>query len=401
MRNKPVKFASFAIMLLFLAIGPVYAASNVSTATPPAMTDFPFDATGLTAHPHETAEEILARAHQGDARATILVIVGYLQGIGGFPQDNDLATNFFDIAMQFLFVDAIVFTHLADYPSNQLTDMKLASRLRSCDYLQNNAVLETLRVNNLFNPAPLCVKWKGVAESRPKVIEIAYNKKLKGEVALQQEFVEIVKELRQIQVDSFTEKEHNLLKKAEKYFHPKVILFYTVTSHNPETEAPQWNLPRLLGLRNTLRKRKEPSVKAYAEEAEALLLFKLTDDNTIAEGIIKAAHTGDVKAMRKLSQLYYTGEMGFPPSKKLAITWLYRAVAAGDKTGILGYMVLEDYSPLEIWVQTREIENQSMFDAADIKLLKAMQESAEKKLGMEEVKRLKGLSRNELKKIVF
>ena len=54
----------------------------------------PFAATGLLAHPDETAEEILIRAHNQDGDAVPLVVAGYTMGIGGFPQDSFLAFKF-------------------------------------------------------------------------------------------------------------------------------------------------------------------------------------------------------------------------------------------------------------------------------------------------------------------
>lgn len=129
-----------------------------------AFAHYPFAVTDLTVKPDETAEEILYRAYCGDARAAALVTAGYALGIGGFPQSDLLAkawayqpVHFGAIEIQSITVLLLNARGLDSTPPHQL--------LALCEISAANPLVPALKQGEIFDAQAYCASLSQNAAS--------------------------------------------------------------------------------------------------------------------------------------------------------------------------------------------------------------------------------------------
>lgn len=230
---------------------------------------YPFAMTGLTAYPEETAEEILVRATLGDARASVLVVVGYARGIGGFPRSEILAGAWAAHPRHLAAPETMAFTDLFLTGEGILDDNgqeDTGHAIANCQAARESLYFDSFRQAGIFNAAALC------AELAPENSGAVPELKRQWEEARKerrQELEEIklaipgLRALKNSQVranEAETKSAQNFINKTSL----KSLIFIASTTHNPDREPPDFDPALAVDVTAALRKSlpqiiKEPS----------------------------------------------------------------------------------------------------------------------------------------------
>lgn len=317
---------SLVLPLLILLICLPACAKNQSTAIQG--TENPFAATGLLTHPNETAEEILMRAHAQDPEAMILTATGYLQGIGGFPKDERLASDWM-----------FACTPDESYPYT----VELFSLMFENSYAHYEAPKPGYCYRARLNFATPLLKQAGLFDLDSVCASVGYDNKNTG-----YDFESKNSELKKIVIEltnrPLNKQDADELKWA---LVPQNLLLEFLghqiamgSKKNTSKLEQRLNLLSFIAQRQTELIPSE--TKPFPESAQLhdlavntlARLNSETSYKTAALEIIHKAHQGDLSAVWQMAENYHNGAMGFPKNKYLGMSWLRQAAMAGDKRAV-------------------------------------------------------------------
>ena len=277
----------------------------------------PFASTGLLAHPNESAEEILLRAHVYDPEAVTLVTAGYIMGVGGFPKNVRLANMYL-----------YAFRPMEGYYTSQLLGlMHLHVNLPSdvpdqhqCYIAKQSPAAPLFKQAGLFDLYAMCVDI-GYKNDNP---DIEYDKIYD---ALSTMLIELVSR-------PMTKQDTQSLRFAKLEL--SGFIEYQISNagnKNASNQEKQLNLLKFIAQREGEFFPESKELKDIAAntlmQIEAAEVYAQT-----ALEMIRKAHQGDPVAARQMAENYRTGAMGFPKNSALVAGWLEYAFHAGDKRAI-------------------------------------------------------------------
>ena len=319
------KVAFLACYICLFSLSPwALAATNeksISAHDSP-VTASPFDATGLTARPGETAEEILLRAHGYDPGAVAMTITGYAKGIGGFPKSSLLASGWAYTASDMGMRSTSIFAELAiDRPLDWRSARECADALQS-------PFVSAFKQANILDVAAVCIPSLPAKPKDPGF----YARR--GEANLTNG--RTITLLRKAAAGKANAEECEELPRNFSAEHAKPILFfYAATTHDWERETPDWQPERLISF---IQKSTCPQ---WEKTAETFLLQHFSADKPSALELFRKAHNGDPAAMRIMAINYYTGGQNFPNARFLAEMWIFFGAMQGDSGSMELKAVLE------------------------------------------------------------
>lgn len=283
---------------------------------------------GLSTTPNESAEEILMRAHRGDTFAMALVVVGYDFGVNGFPADRRLALTWTEIPSGWGAPDMADFLHV--YWSRHI---KLDDEYEK---------IRTLLEGAFGRQSPLAALFKktGIFNLEDRLAEIDLKKtplSPKGKETYESEMearkkqatatLENIAQFRTAAKGPLSMEQEKALNYDVAYGDVRQLLFFAGTTHNPETENPDWKPERLLSF---LDQRVKMGGTGNAATVSRMIETWLAFDSDPVSAIIRRAHDGDITAVRTLAGHYASGEMGFIKNPALAFAWFERGAFMGD-----------------------------------------------------------------------
>ena len=316
-------------------------ASNADAAAEPAHFPASFVASGLLLKPEET----LLRAHGYDARAMTLVGVGYALGIGGFPQEHDLAASWarqlYFLGVEGSILSPILQEQAAHKHGGPLSAEQLGDMAAGCASARKDATASLFQEAGIFDLEAFCAKVEVRKRDLPGWEE-SYSELLKRSRTFQAQIQKIIRLARELRSRPATATERELLLK-EVVIPRDVWLFFAATDHDPATQAPDWNAGRLLTFVEAqlpAPKSKEASYDwaPYYLAGEALVdgLVQNPGDAAKASELMRRAHAGEPDAMRLMALHYRDGSLGFIRDKYLELAWLQRAaLESGDAESML------------------------------------------------------------------
>ena len=279
----------------------------------------PFAATGLLAHPNETAEEILLRAHAYDQEAMLLAFAGYSFGIGGFPKDEELgwewhsSYNAVNSDPTSMFVAAISF-HIK-YPALLGPGM--------CYMANQSFAVPLFKQAGIFDLGAVCQDMKDVDEELKQEIAFSIN-----EADLHRKLlIELISR-------PMTKQEAKLLDDLSYY--SKGFVAYYISNAGEKDVSPQekrLNFLRFIAQREGESFQRSKELKEIAANTLMQIDYAEAHRPDTMEMVSKA-HQGDPIAAQQMAENYRTGGIGFFKDKRLVAPWLKRAFNAGDKKSL-------------------------------------------------------------------
>lgn len=351
-RNKPLhqitKTAATLLALAGFAFCLAFGVARVADAEPVL---HPFAQTGLTARPDESAEEILLRAHEGDARAISLVVAGYSMGVGGFPRWINLAEQWTEYAFKLGAVQTSSFCRLLtnDKTTQKKRYEKDSAAQVPCEFVEGSPLIPGFREAGLFDAEKLCARilgdrqgellpaWKTLYEDQKRVIS--------GQAAQTKADVKLMRELvarpitREELVDLLA---RNWAQSREK------LVFFAATTHDIEAGTPDWKNERVESFIRVQREGpfypagKEGaassgvSVVELVKTAEAMLNRRENFNREAALELVRNAHAGDAQAAFDLAGYYNESVTVIGANSKLRTGWHYLGLfSAKDEESIV------------------------------------------------------------------
>lgn len=314
---------------------------------------YPFDQTGLTDHGHETAEEILFRAHNGDCRAMVLAVAGYQLGIGGFPRSLFLSQAWVAHIWLSGAVEAGSFAELIFYAKRDvISTADIPYIVAACEKSKESYLGPRFSKAGLFDAEKVCSEfgeWM-IAPNKNERWATHKERKRAGDILILRDLV------RDLVDRPATLDEQQFLLEMAKFFSPEAIFFYAATTHDPNKEAPDWDEIKLRCFLDAQRsfmnaeefdgnysEGKEISFSELLNKGEEKIKRKSNHDAATVLTEIRNAHLGYPDALRFMVDKYRTGDFGFPVAEYLSIAW-ENCLAYVDEAGA-------------IKVVQREIEN--------------------------------------------
>ncbi len=316
----------------------------------------PFAATGLLAYPGETAEEILVRAHRLDIRAIFLAATGYNQGLGGFPKSRYLATVW---GVQLTYLGAAEFLSAATlqlWPEMQLAPENLPQRLADCALARETPWFDLFASVGVFDAKTLCASWE--KEDRRPGWEEAYERRIQERKSLKDAARKTMALMRELRLRPATVADMEYLRdnglaleiarfrdaagqEPDQDIVARTLLFYAVTTHDPDKEAPDWSPNRLLEFIDTQYKAiisgntvdDLPGLAALVAaggEAFRTGMYSRIKPPPGITGLIRAAHDGNLGAAHIMADTYRGGGSGFIKDATLANAWLQHTALGGN-----------------------------------------------------------------------
>lgn len=340
-RSKMPALTSLLALLLLLP-------GCATHTAPPAPPVSPFAATGLTTHPYETAEELLARAHKMDGEAATLVSAGYSLGVGGFPKDRGLGLSWmFQVRGNYSFLSAL---NDADYPAQRL----LGSDLAECEASRNSDLAARFRQAGLFDIDQCCRELEAAANKTPDWTK-SYQERRKSLEREEADLSSVWQELRHMragQVSTASEHSWNMVDNLSLI--PSTMLPYAGMEPGPDGETRVWSEERHLEFMLHRPRTNLDLIKALRD----MLNERLAWDHSPPLEFIRRAHGGDPVAVRAMAANYARGGMGFPWDPALAFFWMNRGVRLRDPVSMVQMAVSQYPNYVLIWILTSEVLKQ-------------------------------------------
>lgn len=293
--------------------------------------------TGLLAFPQETAEEILVRAHQGDARAMALAVAGYGLGIHGFPWDLDIA-YYWSLRM-----DIIGANNSAEFlicfveSLRDSEDDRYGLIMGRCDLGRTSVLVAPFTRAKLFDINIWCNKQQKLA-ARNSSYEEARQEHLSFKEKWVRDKLTGWDLLRALRNRPTTPADERLLINSYLYGYmsdERDLMFFAGSNHKPDLEEPDWTPEAMLAFRNWRTDQTNKFDEWASVAANEYLLNRLVFDPAPALDIIRRAHQGDIKAIRTMADCYHTGGLGFSKDKSLHYFWLHHGAVQGDALSML------------------------------------------------------------------
>ena len=275
----------------------------------------PFAATGLLAHPDETAEEILIRAHNQDGDAVILAVTGYALGIGGFPKNNGVADDMnyayrpsgWEYTFQFL--KLLNESAGVQPPTPDPEECLAASR---------SPVAPLFKQSGIFDLDSVCADVGYAADLGPDFIK--FDSSLSS----------LFSDLSERPLSEDEDKAIQRLNLIEPRLH------WEIERALIDRELPQsqqiLNLIRLADQQVT-GGMSSPQLHAFITDT-ALNVSSVDSNAELVKDVIRKAHQGDAIAAWQMAENYRIGAYGFPKDFYLELEWLERAAALGSRKAV-------------------------------------------------------------------
>ena len=307
------------MLLCLLCLSPAAARS----ATPSS-----FAATGLLAHQHETAGEVLLRAHQRDAKAILLVVVGYTRGLGGFPREPLLANSWIH---QLINIGAMEAVGLASLLLAQESDPpqipSLGHQLAWCELArQDTRLISAFRESGIFDLERACEELLVTKGANPGWEETySRARRMAQEKGRVLPVARVVRELCRRPSSPMDEQLIDQLSDIS------LALFFAATTHDPANERPDWSNERLIAFLDAQYNTAMLSrISLVTREIATFLQGRFSEDPAHVLADIYKAHLGDMKAVRTMARYYQEGNFGFIKNTWLANGWLAYGAYRGD-----------------------------------------------------------------------
>jgi hypothetical protein len=319
MEQRRLRCAAALLLVLAFAALPCRAASGQERSV--------FADTGLLARPDESAEEILMRAHNQDIGAMLSAMIGYRQGIGGFPRRQAAAAMWSLAVARFNLPSVYAFTILTTVDNDDLKEDETAEYMAACDYALRGRYAPLFKQAEIFDAERACAELAGRVRRTP-AWQAVYDKgltRLRDMQAQTQKTVALAGRL----VDSPMTKEDEAAYAQGDFGDPDIFVFYAATTHDPETEAPDWSCERLLRLISSQSEGSEAQTELRFA-ARSALTARLGTDTGQSSALIRRAHAGEPEAERVMGLNYLTGSQGFPVDANLQNIWIRYSAMHGD-----------------------------------------------------------------------
>lgn len=373
-RKSPMVIALAVLLLCLLCLPCVRSVAAPVPDTPVS----PLAATGRPPLPRESAEEILARAHQRDATAMVLAVAGYSQGVGGFPKSRYLAGAWGAQLVYLGAADSLSVATLLLWPVTERAPENLPQRLADCVLARESALFPAFEQAGLLDAKSLCAQWEKENDRQPGW-EKAYEQRIRERKAQKEAAREAMTIMRELRRRPATAKDMDRLRKGlaleisrfrdaarqDPAKNPIVqtLLFYAATTHDPDCEASDWSPDRLLefmiaqlATARTLSGEidKPGEFPRFADlVSEAGEAFRTGVYVTLDPSLesIRSAHSGDLGGAYAMSEAYRSGSFGFIKDQALAVAWLQHAALGGNTRCMLFLAAdrLAAGNPAEAW----------------------------------------------------
>jgi TPR repeat protein len=352
-----------------------------------------FEKTGLLAHPGESAEEILMRAHRRDTDAMFLAGTGYTWRACGFPPDGDIADAWArqlmatgnsaaasHINLQILFAQNFPDIHIL-----------LGYALAECSLAQKSPYTAISKNAGLVDLDGLCSKLKEAGREYSDW-EKDYTDRLATLENQKNRVQDAMRLMRELRTRPATRDEQETVIAFAQDTSTDIVLFFSATTHTPEKEPPNWSAEKLLDFIATQREHLEkerqngggemlamfvelvqeaekavernllyvPGDKAYLP---TLLRCLIAPDDPLS--LIPKAHLGDIPSIYALAQHYANGTSGFIRDATLSDYWLQHAAKYGDTkaTLLLATRLFVQGEFTRAWAWASIAQNESSTDA--------------------------------------
>ena len=304
---------------------------------------FPFDATGLTAHPKESAEEILMRAHTLDPDAVVLAAAGYAAGIGGFPRFPEFLWEHYARRLS----DRQTEKFLSAMASHQFWDGKqYEDPFRyAIDYEVGlgSRYAPLFKQAGIFDMEEWCAGVAKVmgkdpdlrAELRERKAKDFFGDTRPGRLEVDDKDMELARALRPRAATPEELQRMTWILQSGRAVAVNCFLFFAATTHAPGRERPDWSPARLMEFAAMRDKDPEPGSAAWRDAALRIVTYRGMLDAPSAHDLIRRAHRGETRAMRAMAGNYETGAMEFLKDEDLRQGWLSPLQLSGDVPSLL------------------------------------------------------------------
>jgi hypothetical protein len=291
-----------------------------------------FAATGLLAHPEETAGEILLRAHERDANAILLVVAGYSRGLDGFPRELALAAFW---APELLKIGAVEKAALASVVIAQMTPPERqaapGARLALCDMArQAKEPASALREGGILDLEGVCGAWE--TEARAGTDRDDSYRQARNFFEENGRILSLARIMRDLCSRPATPEDIQALDKLPD--HLTLGWFFAATTHDPTRERPDWKADRLIAfLDSQHRASPEDDAVRFPLMTWGIIPYlsdQLSQNPTQALAAVRRAHAGDMEAVQTMIRCYQEGSSGFIKNQFLATAWMSYGAYRGD-----------------------------------------------------------------------
>lgn len=318
-----VRFTATTLLSLFLiaSAANAYAADGAQDASS-------FARTGLLAHPGETAEEILLRAHELDTGAIALAVAGYGKGIGGFPKFRAAATSWSVLASRMGLSQSAAFLFLMRDGGDAPEEGESAEWLAACEYGRTSRLAPLFKAAGIFDIERECERLL-VFKKKDAAWEKEYEAELADWRSTAEESRAYISRARRLVSQQLTAEDEAAFDRGD-FDSLDFLFFYAATTHDPERESPDWRAEKLLSFLRARKKENSDVSRELERGAMLALMRRLGADAAPALDLIRRTHEGNAEAARAMGMDYLNGDMRFPLSSQLANVWLRYGAMAGD-----------------------------------------------------------------------
>ncbi len=292
----------------------------------------PLAAMGLLTRSGETVEEILLRAHAYDPKARAAAAVGYMLGIGGFPEDQDIALGWYAGTVRMPYTDQLFIAMRNALQGNSTNPLDIHEL---CYDAQRSFAAPLFKEAGLFDVESWCARENA---PNPPYMPDQYgtysDRTEKSYSTVRQLLAELIDR-------TMTAEDADSLRIYTYSDYKNFITRYIATAGKEDDMMSQKDRMRNL-MRFIAQRRAEPDSgpDAFKESkllhdfaVDALMTMKSgPNDDSVALELIRRAHAGDLAAMRHISENYRIGAMGFDRNSLLSFFWLKRGAETGDRS---------------------------------------------------------------------
>ena len=341
----------FLLAIFFLQLFFVQSSQRAIAASSNTLNPLTLAAKDLLGIENATAEDILFLAHERDTRAMSLVAAGYAKGIGGFPEDLALSGIWSrHVAGHGNIVGVSILSAMA-HQIMGASAMEEHLLLSHCQFAKGSKQAIIFANSKIFDLDEYCssvsknkidaLEGENGQSSIPNTVQ-----NVSHEIA---KMISFIRQYALLPMDADEEIEFHGI--VSEVFSFSQIPFFSTTTHNPETEAPNWDVAKLLLLLESCRAstaRNTPPEFGFlgllTGEVTALLMNNLNDNhkskNDTIRTIVQLAQTqeppqeNDIQAcysaMRTMASHYRSGAFGFLRDIELAKHWEHSAALHHD-----------------------------------------------------------------------
>ena len=295
-------------------------------------------------HADESAEAVLLRAHGGDTRAMALAVAGYELGAGGFPKDRRLALSWAMTVEDWGAPRMSFFLRAFCQRDRPPVADPQGLLVAECEAGRKSSLAAPFRQAGLFDIEALASTLALLREQWSGEDQRTYREFMDDGAAFGRDTAAFVAKLRGFTTGEADEESLKGLRRWGEDSYSRRWLFFMATTHDPESQGPDWNDDRLLDFVRLHRRHELGASELALRSITARLLF---DSSPVLETARKA-HAGDIPAMRSMVGIYAGGETGVAGAHLVRRGWLERAATMGDAISMLAlaYELLDSPFPV-------------------------------------------------------